>query len=178
MSKKTGKSLVFAFRPWGGIVLGVLILMTSCSPGNKWVEVESFSTTKNKTITASHRFRIQPVEDGDTLIKNTGITFEATFTCTRQEGEDEGSYKTSSHFNSRSAGKGGLAIDQSMNSLILKTWPAGVDVQEVKISCPFFPFEIQSDRIGDVYFYLVDDEDGTCMSNIIMIPVEIKVAAE
>ena len=65
-----------------------------------------------------------------------------------------------------------------MSGQQVNSWPGGVKIQEVKIALPFFPWELTSDRVGDVYLYLVDDEDGTCMSNIIMIPVEIKVGEE
>lgn len=159
------------------LVLAFLVLMTFCNSGKKWTEVESF-TNKDKTISAGLRFRLEPVADGKGLIKNTGMVFNATFSCTRLEGEKEVSYRTESHFKSRASQKGGSVVVQTVSSQDVKQWPAVAGTQEIRIMCPFFPWEITSDKQGDVYFYMRDAEDGTVVSNIILIPVRIKVGSD
>jgi hypothetical protein len=155
-----------------GIVFALLALTICCRPGNKWTEVQSFTTDKG-TISAGHRFKLEPVDEGKGLIRNIGV-FEATFNCTRLEGQDEVSYKTASHFKSRASGKGKMAMDQTLTSLGESRWPAGASTQKVNITCPFFPWEVKSTKEGYVYFYMQDAQDGTMLSNIIVIPVKIR----
>jgi len=176
MDKKTCKTLISNQGALVGLVLALLALMTYCGSGKKWTEVQSF-TIENRTISSGHRFRLEPVKEGKALIKNIGI-FEATFVCTRLEGKEEVSYTTESHFKSRATGKGRLGVDKTMSSFKKNQWPAGTNTQEIKMMCPFFPWEVKSTKEGDVYFYMRDGEDGTVVSNIILIPVKIKARSE
>ena len=172
MNKKPNRTRISRQRALAGPVLALLALMTYCRSGNTWTEVQSF-TFENKTTSSGDRLRLEPVDDGKGLIKNIGV-FEATFHCARLKGQEEFSYKTESVFRSKAGRKGGLAVDQRLSSLMTKKWPAGAGTQEVGISCPFLPWEIKSSKVGDVYFYVRDVQDGAVVSNIIVIPVNIK----
>ena len=177
MEKEIRRSSALACRVLVGLLFGVIWLLPSCSSDVEWTEVQSFSID-SKTISAGQQFRMEPIQEGEGLVKNNGIFYEVTFSCTRLEGEAEVFYKTTSHYDSRSSREGGFVHTQALTSEDVKQWPAGVRVQEVKIRLPFFPWEITSDREGDVYFFMIDTKDATVVSNIILVPVEIEAGAD
>lgn len=177
MEKEIRRSPVLACGVLAVLAFGLPALITGCGSGKKWMEVQSFSEG-DKTISAGKRFRMEPVKEGKALVKNTGMEFEVKFSCTRLEGTEEVSYRTASHYQSKVSRKGGIGVTQTVADQKVMNWPEGVKVQEVKIMLPFFPWEITSDKEGDLYFYMTDAKDGTVVSNIILIRTQIKVAAD
>lgn len=176
MEKEIRRSSALACGVLAVLAFGLPALVISCGSGKEWMEVPSFSE-EDKTISAGQRFRMEPVKEGKTLLKNTGMEFEVKFSCTRLDGTEEVSYRTASHYKSKVSPKGGLGSTQTIVDQKVMNWPEGVGVQEVKIMLPFFPWEITSDKEGDVYFYMTDAKDGTVISNIILARINIKAAA-
>mgnify|MGYP001613469666 CR=1 FL=1 len=71
-----------------------------------------------------------------------------------------------------------MGVAKTISSFADKQWPAGTGTQEIKIMCPFFPWEITSDTASDVYFYMRDAKNGAVVSNIVLIPVKIKAVSD
>jgi hypothetical protein len=172
MGEKIGKRSNLVWGVVAGFALGLVVLMTGCGSGEAWTEVQSFST-EDKTISAGKIFRLEPAAKDKNLIENAGATFEAKFNCTRLEGTGEVAYKAASSFESE-ASRGGFGVKQSIVDQDVRKWPEGANSQAVAIGLPFFPWEAGSGKEGVVYFYLIDADDGSVLSNIIQAGIKVK----
>jgi hypothetical protein len=172
MGKNARKRSVLAWGILAGFALCLAVLMTGCGSGEGWTEVQSV-VIQDKTLAAGQTFRLEPAAKGKDFIDDTGPTFKAKFNCTRLQGTEPVSYKAASYFESKVSGKG-FKNQTSIVDQKVRTWPEGARLEAVMIGLPFFPWEVGSGKEGVVYFYLIDANDESVLSNIVRVGVKIK----
>jgi len=153
------------------LMIATAMIWMSCG-GAGWGEADSLEI-KGRKVVPGNRFHIAPLPQDGEMLRNTGIAFEVKFQGTRMQGEGEEIFLTRSHFVS-AASASGRVMTQTVYAAKQQAWPAGAAQHEVRINCPFFPFEIRSKRRGMVFFFLAEPGTGRCLSNIVKIPVHIR----